>query len=89
MRTLAVIFGMLLIAIGALSMFAGCSLTRDGSTAMFYLVLGGIMIVGGWLVCRASGRKRCPSCAESVREEALRCKHCGHEFPPKTAGQME
>ena len=25
--------------------------------------------------------KRCPMCAEYIKLEARRCKHCGHEFP--------
>lgn len=24
--------------------------------------------------------KKCPKCAETVKPEALKCKHCGHEF---------
>lgn len=26
--------------------------------------------------------KKCPYCAEIVREEAIKCKHCGSSFPP-------
>ena len=29
----------------------------------------------------ASGMKKCPDCAELVRAEAAKCKHCGHAFP--------
>lgn len=25
-------------------------------------------------------QKKCPSCAEAIKLEASRCKHCGHEF---------
>lgn len=25
--------------------------------------------------------KKCPFCAESVRKEAIKCKHCGSELP--------
>lgn len=24
--------------------------------------------------------KKCPGCAEFIKPEALKCKHCGHEF---------
>ena len=28
------------------------------------------------------GDKRCPDCAEDVREQARRCRFCGHSFAP-------
>lgn len=31
--------------------------------------------------------KTCPACAEEVRDEALRCKHCGERLGEKTAAQ--
>lgn len=31
-----------------------------------------------------SKEKKCPSCAELVKEEAIKCKHCGHNFKPKS-----
>ena len=33
----------------------------------------------------ASGRKKCPDCAESVQPDALVCKHCGYRFQPVAA----
>lgn len=29
--------------------------------------------------------RKCPFCAESVRREAVKCKHCGSELPPAGA----
>lgn len=29
------------------------------------------------------GYKRCPDCAEDVREQATRCRFCGHSFAPR------
>ncbi len=30
---------------------------------------------------RVSATKRCPDCAENVRDEALKCHFCGFRFP--------
>ena len=32
-------------------------------------------------VIRVLATKRCPDCAESVRDEALKCHFCGFSFP--------
>lgn len=38
----------------------------------------------------ASGTaRRCPSCAEIVRAEALKCKHCGADLPPVDPEEIE
>jgi hypothetical protein len=35
------------------------------------------------------GYKRCPDCAEDIREEARRCRFCGHSFEPRrSAGTL-
>ncbi len=47
-------------------------------------VIGGIIVVGGFLLYVAVGsrrpRKRCPQCSENVIETALVCKHCKYRF---------
>ena len=40
-----------------------------------------------FLLCAALGpsprsRRKCPACAEYIKREAARCKHCGQEAPP-------
>jgi hypothetical protein len=30
------------------------------------------------------GQRQCPACAEWVRVQAIRCKHCGSELQPST-----
>jgi predicted amidophosphoribosyltransferase len=33
-----------------------------------------------YLLFAGKGGKVCPKCAEYVKKEAVKCKHCGHEF---------
>ncbi len=59
---------------------------RHPATGLFVgIILGAvggiILLIPIWLFLPHRGKK-CPRCAETVRNEALVCKHCGHEFPP-------
>jgi hypothetical protein len=36
------------------------------------------------LSASAEATKVCPRCAETVKEAALVCRYCGHEFAPET-----
>ena len=49
-----------------------------------------IVLVLVFLVIRAllksqKNKIRCPYCAETIRKEALVCKHCGHEIKPQSS----
>lgn len=44
--------------------------------SFFLSPIVGLIVV---LICQHGG-KQCPSCAENVKLEAQKCKHCGHTF---------
>jgi hypothetical protein len=75
-RNGADIFGGFVAIVGVLIMVAGCSMLASAPAVL----LGAAMIVIGWLISRESTLKVCPQCAEKVKVEALKCKHCGNEF---------
>ena len=54
--------------------------------AMAGLLLGPLGFVVGLLPTLEGGAwRRCPSCAELVRREAVRCRFCGEALPVVTA----
>ena len=80
-RTIVGIFGGLLVAAGVFGIFSGCvliSTNRNGGGSALVFGLAALLI--GWLIIHASDRKTCPQCAEKVKYEAKKCKHCGHMF---------
>ena len=45
-------------------------------------ILGGVLLgpISFLMVFLTDEGKRCPNCAESVKQDAKICKHCGYDF---------
>ena len=79
MRAFADIIAIVIAGFGLLFMLAGWLVAGTGAGG-FVFILGLIMLAVGVIVSRSVSRKTCPQCADRVKYEALKCKHCGHEF---------
>jgi len=83
MRTLADIFAGMVVVVGILLLLG--ALVTVGHPSGFASTLfwvGLFLLAGGIMIARSAGRKTCPQCAERVKYEAKKCRHCGHDFSP-------
>jgi hypothetical protein len=78
-RSLADILGLLIAFVGVIIAFDSCEKMKTNPDAASFFWLGIFMILGGWLIGRAASTKICPHCAERIKRQATRCKHCGGE----------
>ena len=55
-------------------------LDRSGFLWFLLSLLLSPVVTGILLLILGPSGKACPKCAETVRREAVLCKHCGHRF---------
>ena len=83
MRALGNLIGVLVLLAGVFLAAPSFAKIASGEAGAGGPLMIGVILTGfGFYVCRLAVGKKCPSCAESVKTEALKCRHCGHEFPP-------
>jgi hypothetical protein len=55
------------------------------------LVVAGVLLYGFGTLSKAplgeTGNRKCPYCAELVKAEAIKCRHCNSDIPPLPASQ--
>ena len=77
MKFLTRLIGLALVAFGTFATFVACNGSYFRQDV--FLMGAGSFAVGLFLnYC--GGRKQCPSCAESIKVDAKKCKFCGFEF---------
>ena len=54
---------------------------RGATIANALLTVGALLFVTGVWIRRATRLKRCPRCAEKVKNDVPRCSLCGFDFP--------
>ena len=67
--------------LGCFAISAWAKAYNRGAASWFLISFVFSPIVGAiGLLASGSNSKKCPKCAEDVKPEALKCKHCGNEF---------
>jgi sugar phosphate permease len=82
-----IVFVLLMINVVLCVAIAGYAEKKGKSWAAYFLLSALLSPVFGFLFAWAAddrpegaGKKRCPDCAEWVRSEALKCRHCGSDL---------
>ncbi|MDP2603467.1 MAG: zinc ribbon domain-containing protein [Deltaproteobacteria bacterium] len=81
MRTIADIFGIAILVFGILALVASCVGPMHAANPILFW-WGIAMVALGWFISHNAVRKTCPQCAERVKYEAKKCRHCGFDFSP-------
>lgn len=67
---------LLLIVLGILAVFGGCSVATVNHGGWLMVWLGVALILAGWLLDSRASSKTCPHCQERINKKAVKCKHC-------------
>ena len=86
MRKVADFAGLLLVIIGGFLLLFGWMVAGQG--AGFEIFIGILLVVIGLITSYAATHKTCPQCAGRVKHEALKCRHCGHQFGTSAPSSM-
>ena len=86
MRKVADFAGLLLVIIGGFLLLFGWLV--GGQSAGFEIFFGILFIAVGLLTSYVATHKTCPQCAERVKHEAFKCRHCGHQFGTPAPSSM-
>lgn len=62
------------------SYFAKIKNRGTGNWFLISMIVSPLLAAVILLFLENKGVKTCPKCAEQVKTEAVKCKHCGHEF---------
>lgn len=79
-----IIPALVLMILGSVVAIIGYNNYNNGG-AWSGVIVGGFFSLCGFLIIYFAenylkNHKRCPQCAEVVKAEALKCKHCGSDF---------
>ncbi len=81
MEFVSQILAKLLICVGIMITAVSCVLgSVVGSGAGGVPLIGLAFIIGGAVLWNKTSTKLCPACAERVKSQARKCRHCGAEL---------
>jgi rRNA maturation endonuclease Nob1 len=79
MRSLAAIFGRLILCVGVMVTVVGCVIgSLMGQSGASAMGPGTVLIIVGGGIYWVASTKICPQCSKRFRYNAVECKYCGN-----------